>query len=104
MALIALNLIYAFESIFTKYASQQPFMSLKYLGAILGAVLVLGLYAIGWQLILKHVELGKAYMFKGTSLIFVILLAFVLFGEQITLNNVVGAVVIIYGIVLFAKE
>ena len=43
-------------------------------------------------------------MFKGTSLIFVMLLAFALLGEQITLNNVIGAAVIVFGITLFARE
>jgi len=43
-------------------------------------------------------------MFKGTSLIFVMLLAFAIFGEAITKMNIIGACVIIVGIVLYAKE
>jgi len=64
----------------------------------------MGAYAIGWQQILKRVELSTAYMFKGTSLIFIMLLAWMLFGEQITLNNIIGVCVIITGIALYAKE
>lgn len=102
--LVAVNLLYACVSIFTKYASQQDFMSLAYCLGIAGAIGVMGVYAICWQQILKRVELSTAYMFKGTSLIFIMLFAFALFDEQITLNNVVGAAVIITGITLFAKE
>ena len=33
---------------------------------------------------------------------FVMLLAYILFGEQITWNNIVGAIIIVMGIVLYA--
>lgn len=100
--LIAINFLYACVSIFTKYASQQEFLSWNYMLGVIGAIGVMGLYAVLWQQVLKRIELSMAYMFKGTSLIFVMLLAYVLFGEQITWNNIVGAIIIIVGIVLFA--
>lgn len=103
-SLIGINLLYACVTLFTKYTSQQEFMSLTYCLGLAGAIGVMGAYAIGWQQILKRVELSTAYMFKGTSLIFIILLAWMLFGEQITLNNIIGACVIIIGIALYAKE
>lgn len=102
--LIGINMLYACVSLFTKYASQQEFMSWNYMLGLIGAVGVMGLYAILWQQVLKRIELSLAYMFKGTSLIFVMLLAYLLFSEQITWNNVVGAIIIISGIVLFANS
>lgn len=102
-SLIGINLLYACVTLFTKYASQQEFMSLAYCLSLAGAIAVMGAYAIGWQQILKRIELSTAYMFKGTSLIFIMLLAWMLFGEQITLNNIIGACVIITGIALYAK-
>lgn len=104
LSLIAVNLLYAGSSVFSKFASLQEFLSLKYCLGIAGAIGVMGAYAVCWQQILKRVELSMAYMFKGTSLIFVMLLAFALFGEQITLMNVIGAAVIISGIRLFTKD
>ena len=103
-SLIGINLLYACVTLFTKYTSQQEFMSWEYWLGLAGAIGVMGAYAIGWQQILKRVELSTAYMFKGTSLIFIMLLAWMLFGEQITLNNILGACVIITGIALYAKE
>lgn len=102
--LVGINLLYACVSLFTKYASQQEFASMAYCLGLAGAVGVMGVYAICWQQILKRVELSTAYIFKGTSLIFIMLFAFVLFGEAITMMNVMGAAVIITGITLFAKE
>ncbi len=103
-SLVGINLLYACVTIFTKYASQHEFISTAYCLGLAGAIGVMGAYAIGWQQILKHIEISTAYMFKGTSLIFVMLLAWMLFGEQITLNNILGAGVIITGIALYAKE
>ena len=77
---------------------------MAYCLGLAGAIGVMGAYAICWQQILKRVELSTAYMFKGTSLIFIMLFAFTLFGEPITIMNIVGAAVIIAGITLFAKE
>lgn len=104
ISLIIINLLYACVSIFTKLASQQEFMSWEYVLAFFGAVMVMGVYAVLWQQILKRIELSVAYMFKGTSIIFVMLLAYLLFGEQITWNNILGAIIIIAGIVLFAYD
>ena len=101
--LLGVNLIYACTSIFTKLASEQPFLSMPYLLWICGAVCVMGLYAILWQQIIKRMELSVAYMFKGTSLIFVLLLSALIFGEAITPQNIVGAAFIIVGIVMFAR-
>ena len=104
IVLIGINMLYACVSLFTKYASQQEFISWNYMCGLIGAVCVMGLYAVLWQQVLKRIELSLAYMFKGSSLIFVMLLANVIFGEQITWNNVVGAIIIISGIVLFANS
>ena len=104
LSLIAINLLYACVGIFTKYASQQDFLSLNFMLGVICAVGVMGLYAVLWQQVLKRIELSVAYMFKGTSIIFVMLLAYILFGEQITWNNILGAIIIIVGIVLFAYD
>ena len=102
LALILINLLYSTVGIFTKLASQQDFLSWEYLLSFGGAVGVIGVYAILWQQVIKRIELSTAYMFKGTTIIFTMLFAYWLFGEQITWNNILGAVIIIIGIVLFA--
>jgi len=103
LVLIGVNLIYACTSICTKMASLQETASWSYLLWIAGAVGVMGLYALLWQQIIKRVSLSSAYMFKGTSLIFVLLFSAMLFGETITVNNVIGSAIIIAGIALFAS-
>jgi drug/metabolite transporter (DMT)-like permease len=103
VALIGVNFIYAFVSILTKTASYYEFLSIKYIFALAGAVLVLGIYALSWQQIIKRMPISEAYMFKGTSIVFVLLLSAWLFDEIITWQNIVGSIIIILGIALFAK-
>ena len=103
LALLGVNLIYACTSICTKMASRQEMLSWPYLFWIMGAIGVMGIYAVLWQQVIVRMPISTAYMFKGTSLIFVLLFSVLLFGEAITLNNVIGAVIIIIGIILFAK-
>ena len=103
LAIVGVNLVYACTSIFTKMASRQEMLSWPYLLWIAGAIGVMGVYALLWQQVIKRMPLSTAYMFKGTSLIFVLLFSALLFGETITLNNVIGSAIIIIGIVLYAK-
>lgn len=94
-------MIYASTGIFTKYASLYPFLSWQYILSFLGAIGVMGIYAVLWQQVLKYIELSVAYMFKGTALIFTMLLAYWIFVEPITTNNIIGAAIIIFGIILY---
>ena len=103
LVLIGINFIYACTSIFTKMASRQEMLSWPYLFWIAGAVGVMGVYAILWQQVIKRMPLSTAYMFKGMSLVFVLLISALLFGEAITTSNLIGSAIIIIGIVLYAK-
>ena len=103
LALIGVNLIYACTSICTKMASRQEIISWSYLLWIASAVGVMGVYALLWQQVITRMPLSTAYMFKGTSLIFVLLISALLFGETITVNNMIGSAIIVFGIVLYAK-
>lgn len=101
--LVCVNFIYACSSICTKMASRQNVLSWSYLLWIAGAIGVMGVYALLWQQVISRMPISVAYMFKGTSLVFVLLFSALFFGEVITLNNLVGSIILIAGIVLFAK-
>lgn len=101
--LISINLLYSFVSIFTKYASLYPYLSSQHILSIIGALCVMMIYALLWQQIIKQTALSTAYMFKGTSILFSMFLSSILFKESITLTNMIGSIIIIFGIILFAK-
>jgi len=102
-ALIGINMVYASVGVCTKMAALQTPFSWPYLLWFGGAVAVIGTYAILWQQVLRRIELSTAYMFKGTTLIFTMLIAALLFGETITIPNIVGSVIIIIGITILAR-
>ena len=62
-----------------------------------------GAAAVGWQQVIKHLPLTTAYANKAITVVWGILLGFLLFGESITLRQFIGAAVIIVGIVLFVR-
>ena len=97
-------MLYACTGICTKMAAQQVMGSWPYLLWFGGAVAIIGLYAILWQQILRCIELGTAYLFKGTTLIFTMLIAALLFSETITIPNIIGSVIIVIGITLLARS
>ena len=104
IALLGINLLYACVGICTKMAALQPTMSWPYILWFCGAVAVIGIYAILWQQVLRRIELSSAYLFKGSTLIFTMLFAALIFGETITIPNIIGSVIIITGITLLARS
>lgn len=102
MSLIGVYMVYACSAFFSKSAAMCPFMSTGYILNVCGVVLVLGLYAILWQQVIKRMPISTAFMFKGTTLLFALLISFFLFGEPITWMNGLGAILIIGGITLFS--
>ena len=73
--------------------------------AVIAAIMLAALvvYAFGWQQVIKHLPLTTAYANKAITVVWGILLGFLLFGESITLRQFIGAAVIIVGIVLFVR-
>lgn len=102
IVLILAIAIYSIVGILTRSAAMYPFLSWQYILFVAGAVGVIGLYAILWQQIIQRMDISLAYMFKGLGVVFALLICHYVFGEIITLKNIVGAVIIIAGITLFA--
>lgn len=95
-------LIYSLTGVFTKFASMQEFFSWQYLLLLGGAVCVIGVYAILWQQIISRMPVSDAFMWKGTTIIWTMIFANVIFGEPVSAHNIIGSAVIIAGITLYA--
>lgn len=102
-ALVGINLLYACTGICTKKAALSEPLSWSYMAWLAGAVMIIGIYALLWQQVLRRIELSTAYMFKGTTLIFTMLFAALIFGESITIPNMIGSIIIICGITLLSR-
>ena len=98
--LLAVN---SFTGIFSKLAANESFLSFRfclYYGCI---ILLLGIYAIGWQQIIKRLPLTTAFANKAVGLIWGFVWGAVFFHEAITLGKGIGAILVVFGVVLFAS-
>lgn len=92
-------LIYSINSIVAKFVSGQEF-GLTFICLYALEVLILGIYAILWQQMIKKFELSVAYANKAVTLIWAMIWGALLFKEQITLTKVGGIILVIIGIVI----
>ncbi len=103
ISLINLNillLVYSLSSVCSKFASKHEFLSPKFIFWYAMVVLILGVYAVVWQQIIKHLPLNTAYANKAVTIVWGILWGILFFKEVVTWNMIVGAVVVIFGVVL----
>ena len=64
-------------------------------------ILILFVYAIIWQQVLKKLPLVVAYACKGIGFIYGIIWGVVFFKEEITWNMIAGAVLVLIGVYIF---
>ena len=64
--------------------------------------MILGLYAVFWQQIIKRLPLSTAYMNKAATVVWGLVFGSVFFGERVSAPKLFGAALIVAGIVLYA--
>ena len=83
-----------------KLGGRYPFMSPGYIAWFCLAVLILGFYAVCWQLILEKLPLTTAYLRRGFSYILIFVWATLIFHEAITWKQILGIMVIMVGMII----
>ena len=92
---------YSFGGVCCKEAAQHPFLSMPFCLFYGCTLLLLMVYAVAWQQIIKKMPLTLAFSQKGVTVLWGMLWGKVFFQENITVGKVVGAILVIAGIVLF---
>ena len=87
-----------------KLGGRYPFLSAGYIAWFCLAVLILGFYAVCWQLILEKLPLTTAYLRRGFSYILIFVWATLIFHETITWKQILGIVVISIGMVISISD
>ena len=96
--------IYSLSGVCSKLAGEQEFLSLGfcfYYGLI---ILNLFIYAVVWQQLLKHLNLTTAFCNKAVNIIWGLLWGFIIFKESISWNMILGAVIVIAGVIIVVKS
>lgn len=97
-----LLMVYSCSGILSKLAAGCDFFSLEFCLLYGGILFLLGLYAIGWQQVLKRLPLTTAFSNKAVTIVWGIIWGALFFAEPINLPKAIGALLIIAGVVLFS--
>ena len=98
-----LLVIYSLGSVCSKLAGNYVFGSFKFF-MLYGCVIAsLGIYAIGWQQIIKRMPLTTAFANKAVTVVWGLVWGVLFFHEQITVGKIAGVVLVAIGVVIFAK-
>ena len=96
--------IYTLTTITAKITSRYEFMSFPYIIGYVVMVLILGIYAILWQQAIKPFPAAVSYSNKSFTTIWTLLFSVAIFGEKVTVNNIIGTIFIILGVFMVAKD
>lgn len=96
--------IYTLSTVCAKFASGQEFMSFQFILYYVIEMMILGVYAIIWQQLLKKFDVSIAYANKAMGLLWSIVWAILIFNDTITIKNVIGVLIVIIGTIIVNNE
>ena len=94
--------VYSFSTVLSKLAALEETMSIRFFVFYGGVLFLLGVYAIVWQQLIKKLPLVFAYANKAITIVWGIIWGALLFSERITSGKIIGAAVVIAGIIIFS--
>lgn len=97
-----LLMLYSVSGILSKLAAGVDFLSVQFVLFYAGMIAILGVYAIGWQQILRRMPLTSAFANKAVTIVWGIVWGVLFFSEPVTVPKIIGAALIMGGVVLFS--
>ena len=96
--------IYTLSGVAAKFASANDFLSMKFILFYGGEIVILGIYAILWQQIIKKFDLSIAYANRAMALLWSMIWAVVFFQENVTIKNIIGVLIVIAGTIIVNSD
>lgn len=90
-------LLYTISSVMSKEASASGGNMLRFLFFFGMEFVILGVYAILWQQMIKRFELSVAYANRSMAVVWSMVWAVVFFHDTITVQNVLGIILVVAG-------
>lgn len=97
-------MVYSLGGICSKIAAGQEFLSITFCvcyGILLMLMLV---YALFWQQVIKALPLTVAFANKAVTVIWGLIWGVLFFKEEITIGKIIGVLLVVLGVVLYATE
>lgn len=95
-------MVYSMSGICSKMASKQEFLSLRFILYYAGVIVLLAVYAVAWQQIIKRISLTLAYANRAVTVVWGLVWGMIFFHEQVTVGKAVGAMLVVAGVVFYA--
>jgi drug/metabolite transporter (DMT)-like permease len=96
-----LLMVYSTSGVFSKLAAGKAFLSWPFLLLYGGVIVLLGVYALGWQQVLKRVPLSVAYANKAVTVVWGCVWGVLVFREHLSPGKLIGGVLVLAGIALY---
>lgn len=97
-------LVYTIYPLIGKFASRYEVLSLPFIALYCVVFAILFLYAILWQQVLKRIPLTTAIANKSITIVWGMIFGLLIFGEGISLKMLIGAALILSGILILSTE
>ncbi|MEG0070345.1 MAG: EamA family transporter [Raoultibacter sp.] len=96
-------MLYSVTEVLGKCASGYPLSDIRFFLFYGGILLILVVYAFGWQQVIKHLPLTTAFANKAVTVFWGIIWGALFFQEEITPLKLAGVAIIIVGVLLFSN-
>ena len=104
MLLQLVIVIYTLSSVVAKFATGKELFSFPFFLFYGLEIVILGVYALLWQQMIKKFDLSIAYANRAMALLWSAVWAVVLFHDSITMKKFVGILFVILGTVIVNLE
>ena len=102
-ALHLMLMLYSMSEICSKMAAGESFLSVRFCLYYGTVILLLGVYAIGWQQVIKRIPLTTAFANKAVTVVWGLVWGALFFHEAVTPGKLLGAALVIAGVILFER-
>ena len=98
----ALLFLYSLTGVLSKGAAEQPFLGTTFVLLYGGMLVILFVYALAWQQIIRRLPLTVAYANKAINVVWGITWGLVVFHEPVSPRMIIGAGIVVVGVVVFS--
>lgn len=102
LGLHLLLVLFSLAGIMSKLAARYAFLSLGFVLCYGGMLVILGVYALGWQQVIKRLPLTTAYANRAVTIVWGIVWGVLFFQESVNPQKIVGALIVLSGVVIYA--
>ena len=97
-------LVYCLYPLLGKFATRYDMLSFPFIALYCVVFGVLFVYAILWQQVLKKIPLTTAIANKSITIVWGMIFGLLIFREQVSLKMIIGAALILSGIMILSTE